>query len=103
MSKIFTARLPDEMIDKVREIAEKEQLDNSAVVRRLLASAIKDWHLKRVLKELNDHEISIGQAAELLNVNLWDMIELAGKHNINWTGYDEDDLERDLAILKNDK
>ncbi len=100
MTKIFTARLPDEIIEKVREIAEKEKLDNSAVVRRLLAGAINEWQTKEALNQLDSHKISIGKASEILKINLWDMMDLVKEHNINWTGYNENDLERDLKILK---
>lgn len=100
MTKIFTIRLPDEIIEKVREIAEKENLDNSIVVRRLLVGAIKEWQTKYVLEQLNSHKISIGKAAELLKIDLWDMIDLVKEHNINWTGFDESDLERMEKILK---
>lgn len=100
MTRIFTTRLPDEIIEKVREIAEKEHLDNSTVVRRLLINAIKEWQTKYVLEKLNSHKISIGKAAELLKIDLWDMMDLVKEHNINWTGFDDDDLERMKKILK---
>ena len=42
-------------------------------------------------------------SAKMLNITLWEMIETAGKNNIDWIGYDKEDLERDLKIVKYDK
>ncbi len=100
MSKITSIRLPDQLIHQLKEIAERENIEYSVVVRKFLTESAKNWKTKKVLERLNSHEISIGQAAELLGVSLWDMMDLVKKHNIDWTGYDEEDLERTLSILK---
>jgi len=34
-----------------------------------------------------------------LGISLWEMINLAGEENIDWIGYDEDDLRKSLDIL----
>ncbi len=56
--------------------------------------------MKEILKQLDSHKISIGEAAEMLKVDLWDMMDLVKKHNVNWTGFDKSDLERMKRILK---
>ena len=61
---MFTSRLPEEIIEKIKYIADKEQIDNSTVVRKLLAKAINEWHIKEVLSQLQEHRISMGQALQ---------------------------------------
>lgn len=100
MKKIVTLRIQEEFIEKLREIAERENIDISTFIRKLLTNAMKEWVIKETLEDLNSHKISIGQAAKKMGLDLWDMLDLAKKHNIDWTGYTKEDLERDLKILQ---
>ena len=43
MAKTITTRLPDEFVKQLKQIAQKESLDTSSVIRRLLAHAIAEW------------------------------------------------------------
>lgn len=99
MERITSIRLPEELFSRLKKIADDENLDYSVVVRKFLSEAAKNWKTKKVLEQLNSHKISIGQAAKMLGLNLWDMMDLARENNIDWTGYGEEDLERDLKIL----
>jgi len=58
----------------------------------ILSRADKD----RVLVKLKEHKISIGKAAKLCGLSLWEMLDLAKQNNIDWTGYSKEDIERDL-------
>ncbi len=94
MTKTLVTRLPDEYIKNLKEIARKEQLDTSTIVRRLLSKAIEEWKVQFALEELKNHRISIGKAAEIANLSIWDMMALAHESNIDWTGYSREDVER---------
>ena len=99
MDRPITTRLPEEFVLKIQELAKKENLDTSAVIRRLLARSLKDEREKSVLEAIDNHKMSIGRAAKELNISLWDVLDLAKRNNINWTGYDEEELEHDLEII----
>jgi len=99
MERITSLRLSEELFSHLKKIADEEGLDYSVVVRRFLTESAKNWKTKKVLEQLISHKISIGQAAKMLGLDLWDMMDLAKENNIDWTGYDEEDLERDLKIL----
>lgn len=100
MGKIITTRLPDEFVVKINYIAKQENTDVSTAMRKLLAKAIKEWRKETSLENLRNHKFSIGQAAEFAGLNLWEMLDLAKKSNIDWTGYDKEDLKRELMFLK---
>ncbi len=100
MAKTITTRLPDEFVSDITKVAEEENMDKSAAIRKLLAIALKQWKIKKALELLREHKISIGKASEISEVTLWEMIDLAGENNIDWIGYDEDDLKKSLKILK---
>lgn len=74
-------------------------IDRSETIRRLLVKALKSWKVGKVLEELKGHKVSIGKAAELCGISIWEMLELAKQRCIDWTGYSREDLEKDLKIL----
>jgi len=49
-------------------------------VRRLLNKAIPEWKLDYALKLYQHKEISLGKAAELSSLSIWEMLEIT--HNI---------------------
>jgi len=100
MAKTITTRLPDEFIMDITEVAREENVDKSAAIRKLLSIALKQWKIKRALELLRERKTSIGKASEIAGIPLWDMVDLAGENNIDWIGYDEDDLKKSLDILK---
>jgi predicted HTH domain antitoxin len=100
MDKPVTTRIPEEFLARIKELADKENLDTSAVIRRLLARALEEEKFRLTLEKLSQHKISVGQAAKVLNISIWELLEIAREKNIDWTEYDEEELEHDLKILK---
>ncbi|MBS3099940.1 UPF0175 family protein [Candidatus Pacearchaeota archaeon] len=99
MDKPITTRLPEEFVLRIKALAKRENLDTSAVMRRLLAKALEEEKFKSTLEALSLNKISIGKAARILNVSIWEMLVIAKEDDINWTGYDKKELEHDLKIL----
>ena len=99
MGKTYTSRLPDDMVKEIERIAQIEKLDRSSVIRRLLNRAIPEWKLEYALKLYQNGEISIGKAAELSSISIWEfMVNLSQlKIPIN---YNLEDLESDLKLVK---
>ena len=100
MGKTITTRLSDEFVAGIKEIAEKEQVDTSTAIRKLLARAISEWKKEQVLEDLKSHKISIGQAAKECGISIWEIMDLAKEKKIDWMNYTEEDLERELKILE---
>ncbi len=103
MEKPITTRLPEEFISRIKEIAERENLDTSSVIRRLLARALEEQKLRFILEKLSLNKISIGKAAEELNLPIWETIELAKKNNIDWIDYSQKDFEEETNFSKKSK
>lgn len=98
MAKLITTRIPDEFVLELKKISEKENLDTSAVIRRLLAKAIKEWRLQYALDRYSEGEFSFGQTAEFAEVSLWDLPLLLKKHNMPMN-YDLEELGEDLKTI----
>jgi predicted HTH domain antitoxin len=99
MGKTITSRLPDKMVEEIERIAKLENLDRSSVVRRLLNKAIPEWKLEYALKLYQHKEISLGKAAELSSLSIWEMLEKLSQNSIP-LNYDLEELESDLEKVK---
>ena len=100
MATTISVRLDKEVLRELAKVEDRWQTDRSEVVRRLLVSSLQQEKIKTALDDLANHKISIGKAAEICDVSLWEMLELVKEKNIDWTGYSEEDLEKDLKLLK---
>ena len=99
MGKTITSRLPDKMVEEIERIAKLENLDRSSVVRRLLNKAIPEWKLEYALKLYQHKEISLGKAAELSSLSIWEMLEKLSQNRIP-LNYDLEELKCDLEKVK---
>lgn len=99
MVETVSVRLGSEIQRDLIKVERTWQIDRSEVIRRLLVEAIKQWKIEKALKDISEHKISIGKAAEECGISIWEILDLTKKKNIDWTGYSDEDLKRDLAVL----
>lgn len=98
MGKTLTSRLPDDMAKKIEEIAKIEKLDKSSVMRRLLDRGIILWTQEYALKLYQEELVSLGKAAEICSVSIWDFLELLSERKVP-LNYDIDDLLNDIETI----
>jgi predicted HTH domain antitoxin len=103
MDMPITTRLPEEFLARIKELAKRENLDTSSVIRRLLARALEEEKFKITLEKLSLHKISIEQAAKILNTSIWEIIEVAKENNVDWIEYGGEELEHDLKAIGKSK
>ena len=82
--KGFTVELPGELL----EILGSED------------DARRDAKVAVVLDLVRRGRISRAKAAELLDLTLWDLPALLSQYRVPWFDYTPDDVERDLAALR---
>lgn len=82
--KGFTVELPGELLE-ILGSEEEARLETTIAI---------------VLDLVRRGRISRAKAAELLKLNLWDLAALLAEHRIPWFDYAPDDVERDLAALR---
>lgn len=95
----LTTRVDDELAKIIDEIARKEGMDRSTVIRRFLLKAVKDWLIEESLKEYEEGKITLWQAASKCGLSLWEMINEVKKRIIH-VPYGLNDLKEDLKGLK---
>ena len=93
--KIITTRIEDEYFEDLKKIEKEEQTERAEVMRKLLASAIKEWKTKKALELLKEHKITIRKAATLADTSYVGMLDLASKADID-IGYTLKELRKDM-------
>ncbi len=74
MTKQMNLRLDENLIKEFEELAEQENLDRSALVRKILIEGLHQERLNFALQKYLRKEISIERAAEIARVSLHDLI-----------------------------
>lgn len=85
MSRTITIEIPDELMKLLGSEEEIGKEAKQALVMNLVRRG----------------EISRGKAAELLGISVWDMPELFLRYEISWFNYSAEQLEQDMAALRN--
>ena len=93
--KTVTTRIPEDDEEALAELERELSADRSEVLRRLIRGGLEDWRKERALEKLDAGEVTVRKAAEIAGVKYVEMLTLASENGIE-TGYDLDDLERDL-------
>lgn len=99
MDKPITTRLPKEFVKKLKEISEKEHIDMSTAIRKLLFEAIKEWRIKYALEQYKEGNFSFGQLARFAEISVWDVPKLLMKHKIP-LNYDVEEFRKDIETIK---
>lgn len=64
MGSTLTTRIPDDLAEAIERISEEEQLDKSAVARRLLADAVSNRQRRVAFERYGRGDISLGTLTE---------------------------------------
>ena len=99
MPTTVTTRLPNELSKELNKISKIENLDKSAVVRRLLADSIKQWNEYYALSMYKKGVFSTEQAANFMDVSMWRFSDILKKHKTQ-ISYDLEEFEKELKNLK---
>jgi predicted HTH domain antitoxin len=94
-----TARLPRKTLKEIERIAEKEKVDRSELIRRLLDAALRERRIEEALEAYREGRVTLWKAAEMAELSLRTMMELTKENKIP-IPYTLEDLERDLEYVK---
>ena len=95
MSETISLRLPRETIKKLRELADKEGKDRSALIREILEHGVKEKNLDHSIELYRIGQVTGWRAAQLAGVSLWRFYRILAEKGV-LIQYSEHDLEEDL-------
>ncbi|ADB58230.1 UPF0175 family protein [Archaeoglobus profundus] len=94
--KVVTLRVPEDMLKKIDEIAKKEGIEKSEVIRELLKIELRNKLVENALKAYRERKVSMWKAAKIAGLSLWKFIEILRERGIE-IQYGIRDLEEDLS------
>lgn len=94
----ITTRIEEGLAKLIDQIAKKEGMDRSTVLRRFLLKAAKEWLIKEALKDYEEGKITLWQAAKRCQLSLWEIIEEVKKRLIH-VPYTLEDLKKDIRDI----
>ncbi len=93
-SKPYPLRIPENLLSLVDSKAKDDRTDRSTALRQLLYVGAEDY----VIELLKRERISTSRAAELLDISLYRVQEMAREHNVGIPSKAEDyERGRDTA------
>ena len=95
MPVTITTRVNDSLVKLIDEIAQKEGMDRSTVLRRFLEHSAKEWLINKSLQEFQEGKLTLRQAAKISGLSLWEAIDEA-KTRKTYFPYTIEDLRDDL-------
>ncbi len=90
-----STRIDKEMLSEIDELSKEKQMDRASFLRNLIVEGLSIERKKKVLSMYKDRKISLAKASEMLNVNLWDMLDLIEEEGI-YLDYSEEELREDI-------
>jgi predicted HTH domain antitoxin len=99
MSVTLTTRASKELARKIEELAKKEQVDKSTIIRKLLKEAVERKSLEDAIEQYKKGKLSLWKAARNAGVSLWEMIDVLAKEGV-YFDYDREALGEDLEPLR---
>lgn len=92
--------LPHDLKKEIDKLREKYKEDQSTFIRRLLWKSIKREKLELALQRYLDDKISLGMAAEIAEISIWELLDELKKRNVTLK-YRIEDAEKEIEnILK---
>lgn len=90
--------MSEETLAEVDRLAERLKTDRSEALRRFIERGLREARIDDALGLLRQRKVSMGRAAEMAGVSLYEMLDLAREKGIP-SGYGPDDLDRDIREL----
>lgn len=100
--KHVTARISDDLYERIEHIREEEQTDRSTAIKRLLERGVGDWQVETAVRRYREGTISLGRAAEIADVSIWRLLDILQERGVEMS-YNESDLEADIAAVRDDE
>ena len=96
--------MSEEEIELLNEIAEKENIDRSGLIRKFLIQQMKRYHLKKFAEFYRKGVISLQEAATAAKVSIYEMMEYVETEKIRPPVQSEEEIlaeiEESSSIMK---
>jgi len=95
MTATVSTRIEEKILSEIDEISKEKQMDRASLLRNLIVEGLSIEKKKKVMSMYKERRISMAKAAEMLNIDLWQMIDIIKEENL-YIDYTEEELKEDL-------
>lgn len=82
MSDQLNIRMDRKILENLEELARDENLDRSALVKKILIEGLHQERLNLALQKYVQQQISLERAAEIAQISVHEMIQVVTKYGI---------------------
>jgi predicted HTH domain antitoxin len=82
-SKNISTRIDNDDVKKLDEIAKKENIERSVLVRKFILQMLKEYEIKRTTELYRKGIVSLQEAASQANVSLYEIMDYVQRENIH--------------------
>ena len=99
MTATITTRVEEKLLLEIDQLSKEKHMDRATLLRNLIAEGVSIERKNKVLSMYKERRISLAKAAEMLDIDLWQMIDIMKEENLH-LDYSEEELTEDLKGLK---
>jgi len=94
--RVLTLRVPEDLLERIDEIAKREGKERSEVIRELLRIGLRDKLIEDALKAYREGKVSMWKAAKIAGLSLWEFVEILKEKGVE-IQYGLRELEEDIS------
>lgn len=99
MTATITTRIGEKILAEIDQFSKEKQMDRASFLRNLIVEGLAIEKKNKVLSMYKERKISLAKAAEILNLDIWQMIDIIKEENL-YLDYSEEELREDIQGLK---
>lgn len=99
MTATVTTRIGEKILAEIDQFSKEKQMDRASFLRNLIVEGLAIEKKNKVLSMYKERKISLAKAAEILNLDIWQMIDMIKEENL-YLDYSEEELREDIQGLK---
>ena len=99
MAETITTRVPKETLEEIDKYSKEKHMDRATLLRNLIEQGLEYEKKEKILQQYKNRKISLQRAAELLKIDLTEMLELVKREDLH-LDYTEEELREDLKGLR---
>lgn len=95
-------RLDEELIKKLEDVGDEENLDRSTIIRKFLEKGYKEYLKEKAAGKYKSSELSISGAADMAGLTIWEMEKYLVEEGYV-SDYSMKDLMEEIKVLDSEE
>ena len=98
MTATVSTRIEEKTLSEIDQLSKEKHMDRASFLRNLIVEGLAIEKKNKVLGMYKERKISLAKAADILDIDIWQMIDIIKKENL-YLDYSDDELREDLQGL----